>query len=149
MPTRIRKSRKRRGHRQMGYGRVGGHRKHPGGRGKAGGLHHKRTSFDKYHPGYFGKLGMRNYHVRRNIEYNPTINIDKIWSLIPDEQRDGFLQRKSTTEAPVVDVTRFGFFKVLGRGSIPQCPIIIKARYFSSDAEKKLRAAGGVPLLVP
>lgn len=30
-----------------GHGRVGKHRKHPGGRGLAGGQHHHRTNFDK------------------------------------------------------------------------------------------------------
>lgn len=34
---------------------LGKHRKHPGGRGNAGGMHHHRINFDKYHPGYFGK----------------------------------------------------------------------------------------------
>ena len=33
------------------YGRVGKHRKHPCGRGLAGGQHHHRTNFDKYHQG--------------------------------------------------------------------------------------------------
>ena len=36
--------------------RIGKHRKHPGGRGNAGGQHHHRINFDKYHPGYFGKV---------------------------------------------------------------------------------------------
>ncbi len=35
---------------------AGKHRKHPGGRGNAGGQHHHRINFDKYHPGYFGKV---------------------------------------------------------------------------------------------
>lgn len=35
---------------------LGKHRKHPGGRGNAGGMHHHRINFDKYHPGYFGKV---------------------------------------------------------------------------------------------
>lgn len=48
-----------RGHVSAGHGRVGKHRKHPGGRGMAGGQHHHRTNIDKYHPGYFGKVGMR------------------------------------------------------------------------------------------
>jgi len=39
-----------------GHGRVGKHRKHPGGRGNAGGQHHHRNWFDKFHPGYFGKV---------------------------------------------------------------------------------------------
>eukprot|EP00971_Amphidinium_carterae_P180462 3579352-Amphidinium_carterae.1 len=38
-----------------GNGRIGKHRKHPGGCGNAGGQHHHRINFDKYHPGYFGK----------------------------------------------------------------------------------------------
>jgi ribosomal protein L15 len=42
----------------FGYGRVGKHRKHPGGRGNAGGLHHHRINVEKYHPGYFGKVGL-------------------------------------------------------------------------------------------
>jgi hypothetical protein len=44
---------------ELSSSRVGKHRKHPGGRGMAGGQHHHRTNLDKYHPGYFGKVGMR------------------------------------------------------------------------------------------
>lgn len=50
-------NRKKRGHVSAGHGRVGKHRKHPGGRGNAGGQHHHRIMMDKYHPGYFGKVG--------------------------------------------------------------------------------------------
>ena len=42
MPTRFAKNRKKRGHVSAGHGRVGKHRKHPGGRGLAGGQHHHR-----------------------------------------------------------------------------------------------------------
>jgi len=65
MPTRLSNTRKHRGHVSHGHGRVGKHRKHPGGRGLAGGQHHHRTNFDKYHPGYFGKVGMRYFHERK------------------------------------------------------------------------------------
>ena len=51
MVTRLRQTRHKRGQLTMGYGRVGKHRKHPCGRGLAGGQHHHRTNFDKYHPG--------------------------------------------------------------------------------------------------
>ena len=39
-----------------------------------------RINFDKYHPGYFGKVGMRNFHVHPNISNNccPAINLDKV-----------------------------------------------------------------------
>ena len=56
MPSRLSKNRKKRGHVSAGHGRIGKHRKHPGGRGNAGGQHHHRILFDKYHPGYFGKV---------------------------------------------------------------------------------------------
>ena len=56
------KTRKLRGHVSHGHGRIGKHRKHPGGRGNAGGQHHHRINFDQYHPGYFGKVGMKNLY---------------------------------------------------------------------------------------
>lgn len=45
--THLKKNRKKRGHVSAGHGRVGKHRKHPGGRGNAGGQHHHRINFDK------------------------------------------------------------------------------------------------------
>lgn len=56
--TNKKKTRKLRGHVSHGHGRIGKHRKHPGGRGNAGGMHHHRINFDKYHPGYFGKVSV-------------------------------------------------------------------------------------------
>jgi ribosomal protein L15 len=44
--------------------------KHPGGRGLAGGQHHHRTNMDKYHPGYFGKVGMRYFHKQSKSIHN-------------------------------------------------------------------------------
>lgn len=67
-----------RGHVSAGYGRVGKHRKSPGGRGMAGGQHHHRTNLDKYHPGYFGKVGMRYFHKTKQQFWKPTINLDKV-----------------------------------------------------------------------
>lgn len=78
MTTRLRKIRKLRGSVSCGYGRIGRHRKHSGGRGNAGGLTHMRTLFDRYHPGYFGKKGMRFFHLKRNKLFKPAINIDKL-----------------------------------------------------------------------
>merc|ERR1711865_579177 len=47
MTARLKKCRKLRGGVSHGKGRVGKHRKHPGGRGNAGGQHHHRINFDK------------------------------------------------------------------------------------------------------
>ena len=89
MTTSKKKTRKLRGHVSHGHGRIGKHRKHPGGRGNAGGQHHHRINFDKYHPGYFGKVGMRNFHVHPNNAnlYQPGINLDKLWSLVSEQTR--------------------------------------------------------------
>lgn len=145
MPTRAHKSRKKRGHVSCGHGRVGKHRKHPGGRGNAGGQHHHRILFDKYHPGYFGKVGMRQFHVLRNREYCPTVNVDKIFSTAGPGVYDA--AKNGGGKAPVIDLVKLGYFKLLGNGQI-DVPVIVKAKYFSKLAEKKIKAAGGACLLV-
>ncbi|KAL4783947.1 ribosomal protein L18e/L15P [Aspergillus varians] len=148
MPTRLSKTRKSRGHVSAGYGRVGKHRKHPGGRGMAGGQHHHRTNLDKYHPGYFGKVGMRYFHKTQQKFWKPTINLDKLWSLVPAEQRDAYVSGKKTDTAPVIDLLSLGYSKVLGKGRLPEVPIVVRARYVSRDAEQKIKAAGGVIELI-
>merc|ERR1739848_179190 len=148
MVTRNKKTRKMRGHVSHGQGRVGKHRKggDRGGRGLAGGQHHHRINFDKYHPGYFGKVGMRNFHVRKNKVFSTQINLDKLWSLVPESERVAAAAK--TDVAPVIDVTKRGFFKVLGKGRLPKQPVIVKARYFSRCAEEKIKKAGGVCVAV-
>ena len=136
-----RKTRKLRGHVSHGYGRIGKHRKHPGGRGNAGGMHHHRINFDKYHPGYFGKVGMRTFRVLKNRLWRPAINLDKIWSLVTEKTRETYQDK--TDVAPVIDVVRAGYHKVLGKGVLPKQPVIVRAKYFSRSAEEKIKNAGG------
>ncbi|KAK9684775.1 hypothetical protein RND81_10G231400 [Saponaria officinalis] len=145
MPTRLHKNRKKRGHVSAGHGRIGKHRKHPGGRGNAGGMHHHRILFDKYHPGYFGKVGMRYFHRLRNKFHCPTVNLDKIWSMVPADVRE---KAAKEGNAPVVDVTQFGYFKVLGKGVLPENQaVVVKAKLISKIAEKKIKVNGGAVLL--
>ncbi|GLB42262.1 putative ribosomal proteins 50S-L15, 50S-L18e, 60S-L27A [Lyophyllum shimeji] len=146
MPTRSTKTRKLRGHVSHGHGRVGKHRKHPGGRGLAGGQHHHRTNFDKYHPGYFGKVGMRHFHLLKNHYWCPIINVDKLWSLVPREEKEGLTENSEVV--PVIDTLRHGYSKVLGNGNLPKLPFIVKARFVSEKAERKIKEAGGVVKLI-
>ncbi|EDS41748.1 60S ribosomal protein L15 [Culex quinquefasciatus] len=139
------KTRKLRGHVSHGHGRIGKHRKHPGGRGNAGGMHHHRINYDKYHPGYFGKVGMRNFHLNRNHQYCPTLNLTKLWALVGEDKR--IECKKDATKVPVVDLVKFGYFKLLGTGHIPKQPIIVKAKFFSRNAERKIKLAGGACIL--
>jgi large subunit ribosomal protein L27Ae len=143
MPTRFKKTRKMRGSIMCGYGRVGKHRKHPSGKGNAGGAHHHRINFDKYHPGYFGKLGMRHYHKKANPTWKPTINLNQVAKLILAEQAKN---AKKGGDLPVVDLLSHGYAKLLGDGEV-QIPCIVKARYVSKVAEKKLKKAGGAIVL--
>jgi large subunit ribosomal protein L27Ae len=49
-------------------GWIGKRRKHHGGCGNAGGMHHHKTNFNKYHPGYFGKLLLFMFNELMNID---------------------------------------------------------------------------------
>ena len=111
-------------------------------------MHHHRINFDKYHPGYFGKLGMRNFHVKQNSlkYYCPTVNVENLWSLVSEATKEKYASDKAG-KVPVVDVVRHGFYKVLGKGTLPQQPLIVKARFFSKEAEKKIRDVGGACVL--
>lgn len=46
---------------------------------------------------------MRHFHVLRNREYCPIVNLDKIWSMMPE----GTLEKAKAAggKAPVIDVT--------------------------------------------
>ena len=145
MPTRTHKNRKKRGHVSAGHGRIGKHRKHPSGRGNAGGQHHHRTLMDKYHPGYFGKVGMRQFHVLKNRTFCPTITLDKIFSVAGAGDYEA--AKNGGGKAPVIDLVKHGYFKLLGNGQI-DVPVIVKAKFFSRLAEQKIKAAGGACLLV-
>jgi large subunit ribosomal protein L27Ae len=147
MPSRFSKNRKKRGEVSSGHGRIGKHRSHPGGRGNAGGQHHHRILFDKYHPGYFGKVGMRRFHLLRNRQHCPPLNLEKLWSLVGE---DVFAAAKDAKDgkAPVIDITAYGYHKLMGNGSLPDVPVIVKAKFFTKLAEKKVKATGGACLLV-
>ncbi|XP_037692250.1 60S ribosomal protein L27a-like [Choloepus didactylus] len=146
MPSRLRKTRKLRGHMSHGHGRISKHWKHPGGWGNAGGMHHRRINFDKYHPGYFGKVGMR-HHLKRNQSFCPTVNLDKLWTLVSEQTWVNAAKNK-TGVAPIIDVVRSGYYKILGKGKLPKQPVIMKAKFFSRRAEEKIKGVGGACVLV-
>lgn len=75
-------------------------------------------------------------------------HIPQLWSLIPTETREAYLTDKKSGTAPVLDLLPLGYSKVLGKGRIPEIPLVVRARYFSREAEKKIKEAGGVAELV-
>lgn len=72
----------------------------------------------------------------------------QLWSLVPAEKRDAYVSGQKTDTAPVIDLLPLGYSKVLGKGRVPEIPIVVRARYFSRDAEQKIKEAGGVVELV-
>jgi large subunit ribosomal protein L27Ae len=54
---------------------------------------------------------------------------------------------KDTSVAPVIDVTKYGIFKVLGKGKLPGQPVVVKAKFVSKLAERKIKEVGGAVIL--
>lgn len=90
---------------------------------------------------------MRYFHHTMQKEYCPTINVDKVFALLPEDVQAKAKAEAAAGNAPVVNVVDFGFFKVLGNGRLPDFPLVVKAKYFSKGAEAKIKAAGGAALL--
>lgn len=88
---------------------------------------------------------MRTFHLRQNLHYKPSINLDKLWSLVPRTVLDEAKNRKG--DALCIDVTKFGYFKVTGKGVLPKIPLVVKAKYISRKAEHKIKAVGGACVL--
>lgn len=87
---------------------------------------------------------MRQFHVLRNRDFCPTINLDKIFNAAGPGVYDA--AKVGGGKAPVIDLVQLGYFKLLGNGQI-NVPVIVKAKYFSKLAEQKIKAAGGACLL--
>jgi len=89
---------------------------------------------------------MRRFHLTRNLQWAPIINVDKLWTLVPAEEKEGLTEDAEVV--PVIDTLRHGYGKVLGNGQLPKLPFIVKARFVSAKAEAKIKEAGGVVKLI-
>ena len=76
---------------------------------------------------------MRHFHYTQNQYWCPVINVDKLWTLVPKEEKEGL--KESSDIVPVIDVVACGYAKVLGKGQLPKLPFIVKARFVSERAE--------------
>ena len=72
------------------------------------------------------------------------MNLDKLWSLLPANVLE---EARTKKEAVCIDVTKYGFFKVCGRGVLPNVPVVVKAKFFSRKAEHRIKAVGGACVL--
>ena len=57
---------------------------------------------------------MRHFHLTRNSYWRPIINVDKLWTLVPESQKEGLTADSDVV--PVINVLEHGYSKVLGNG---------------------------------
>ncbi len=131
MPHKLRKIRKKRGSRTVGYGRIGQHRD-SGSKGhrKVGRHKHLWSYVSTYEPDYFGKSGFTSPKSLKT-KNNP-INLQKLNELMPAE-KDG---------KNVIDLTSLGYTKLLGTGKIDK-PLSVTVLSASKTAQEKIQQAGG------
>ncbi len=72
----------------------------------------------------------------------------QLWALVPAETREAYLTGKKSDTAPVLDLLSLGYSKLCGKGRLPETPLVVRARWVSKLAEKKITDAGGVVELV-
>lgn len=90
------------------------------------------------------RVSQNGYQKPKLISY-PSL---QLWSLVPVDKRDEYLSKEKGDTAPVLDLLPLGYSKVLGKGRIPDIPMVVRARFFSREAERKIKEAGGVVELV-
>ena len=136
MATRLRKTRKLRGGRHMGWGQVGQHRSfgHKGGLGRSGHLKHLASTVIKEDQDHFG-------HESTHRPASVSI-ITKKWINVRDLD-DLFAKfGKSENSKNVLDLTSLEIDKLLGGGKITNA-YTIKVKYVSNSAQEKVAKAGG------
>ena len=134
MATRLRKTRRLRGGRHMGWGQVGQHRAsgHKGGLGVTGFQKHHYSSLLKDEPDHYGHESTSPPHP----------NITKKWASVRD--LDDLFTKLGKEEGgkKIVDLESAGYDKLLGGGNISNA-YSVKIENFTASAEEKLKAVGG------
>ena len=86
---------------------------------------------------------MRHDHLKRNQSFCPTVNLDKLWTLVSEQtQKCGWekTQNKKTGAAPTIDVVQSGYCHVLGKGTLPKQSVLVKATFLSRRVEEKVKS---------
>ncbi|RLG67058.1 MAG: 50S ribosomal protein L15 [Methanobacteriota archaeon] len=114
---------------------------HRGGKGWAGSGKKKKTKWTwviKYQPDYFGSHGFKR---PQNQVFEPVVvNLDQVEELV--EKHNELVVGRDGEDRAIIDLSKLGVDKVLGRGKIGQ-PMVIRAPTFSKTAKQKLEAIGG------
>ena len=136
MATRLRKTRKLRGGRHMGWGQVAQHRSfgHKGGLGRSGHLKHLASTVIKEDQDHFG-------HESTHRPASVSI-ITKKWINVRDLDDLFAKSGKSENSKNVLDLTSLEIDKLLGGGEVNNAYTVIVKRA-SSSAQEKVKQSGG------
>jgi large subunit ribosomal protein L15 len=123
----------------VGYGQVGQHRKHSQKGGRKVGRHKHLFSYViRYEPDYFGNKGFTSPKALK--QHVNVINVGSLEGLVDKLEAEKTLETKD--DKPFLDLEKHGYQKLLANGKITK-PIIIKVASHSTNAAKKIEAAGG------
>jgi len=139
MPHDMRKTRKRRGSRTVGYGRVSQHRDQ-GSKGYRKSGRHKRgwSWVQRYDPDYYGKNGFTSpKSLKQKVNIINVGKLDLVAEKVSVEKERGQL---------FVDLESLGFTKLLGTGKVTK-PLTVKVASCSKSAAEKIKEAGGQVLM--
>ena len=136
MATRLRKTRKLRGGRHMGWGQVGQHRAsgHKGGLGRAGQMTHLWSTVIKEDQDHFGH---KSTHRPASVAI-----ITKKWVNVRDLDDLFTKSGKSENSKKVIDLTSLEFDKLLGGAQI-KTAYTIKVKLATTSAQEKVKQSGG------
>ena len=136
MATRLRKTRKLRGGRHMGWGQVAQHRSfgHKGGLGRSGHLKHLWSTVIKEDQDHFG-------HESTHRPLSVSI-ITKKWVNVRDLDDLFAKAGKSESSKNILDLTSLEIDKLLGGGKVTNA-YTIKVKYASISAQEKVKQSGG------
>jgi len=136
MATRLRKTRKLRGGRHMGWGQVAQHRSfgHKGGLGRSGHLKHLASTVIKEDQDHFG-------HESTHRPISVSI-ITKKWVNVRDLDDLFAKAGKSENSKNILDLTSLKIDKLLGGGKITSAYTVL-VEHASESAQEKIKQSGG------
>lgn len=118
----------------------------PRAQGRPGGMRHPpRSNVNKSYPGYFGKVIFKaeflllpkpvlqilwpSLELQPTITWNqsfcPAVNLAKVWDQV-HQPTGRNVTRKRTGAALIIDMVWSGYWKVLGKGKLPEQPVMVK-----------------------
>jgi len=140
MAHKDRKTQKKRGSRNHGYGNTQKHRGagSRGGHGMAGSKKHKWQHVSKYMPDHFGHKGFKR--PQEIVHTDKCINLGELSESLEKLVKNKMAEKSGGSYK--VDLSALGFDKLLGSGSVKH-KLHVKVNKCSSKAKEKIEASGG------